>query len=69
MVLYYIANCTGLIVKGTSALDAEIFSHGDLYALDMSSIPERLKKGIREPRVKHVVDRALAEVVIDAKDR
>ena len=37
MVLDDVADRAGLIVKGASALHAEILRHGDLHALDVSS--------------------------------
>ena len=68
MILHYVADGAGLIVKGAAALDSEIFGHGDLNTLDMSAVPERLQKRIRKTRIKHAVDRPLAKIVIDAKN-
>src|SRR6202007_2279232 len=43
MVLDHIAERTGLIVKGASALDSEVLRHGDLYAFDMIAIAKMLQ--------------------------
>ena len=68
MILYYITDRAGLIIKGASALDSEIFRHSDLNTLDVRAIPERLQERIRKTAVKHVVDRLLAKVMIDAEN-
>src|SRR6266576_2224339 len=68
MILHYVADGAGLIVKGAAALDSEIFGHGDLNTFDMSAIPERLKERIREAGIKHVVDGPLAKVMVDTEN-
>src|SRR5260370_41446059 len=68
MILYYVTDRAGLIIKGSSALDSEIFGNGDLNTLDVRAIPERLQERIRETAVKHVVDRPFAKVMIDAEN-
>ncbi len=44
MILYYVADRAGLIVKSSAALDSELFGHGDLNILDMSAVQEGLQK-------------------------
>ena len=68
MVLDHVANGAGLIVETAAAFDAEIFRHGDLHALDVVAIPERLHERVGEAEDHHVVDRPLAEIMVDAKD-
>src|SRR5580692_5697313 len=68
MILYYIADSTGLIIKGTSTLDAEIFRHGDLNALNVTAVPERLHEGIGEAEDNHVMYRSLTKIMVDAED-
>ena len=68
MILYYVADSAGLIVKSAASLDSEFFSHGDLNILDMRAIPDRLQERIRETAVKHVVNRLLAKVMIDTEN-
>ena len=69
MILDDVADGARLVVEGAPALDAEVLGHGDLHALDVIAIPERLQEGVGEAEEEHVVDRPLAEVVIDAEDR
>jgi predicted dinucleotide-utilizing enzyme len=69
MILDHVADGTGRIVEEAAALDAEILRHGDLHALDMVAIPERLQKRIREAEVQHVMHRPLPEAMIDAESR
>src|SRR5882724_469378 len=68
MVLNNVADGSGLIVETASTLDAEVLGHGNLHTLDISAVPKRLDKSVGETERQHVVDRALAQVVIDAKD-
>src|SRR5207244_8920386 len=64
MILYYVADRAGLVVKGAAALDSEVFGHSDLDTFDMRAIPERLQERVRESGIKHVVDGPLAQEVI-----
>ena len=56
------------VVEAAAALDAEVFRHRDLHALDVGPVPERLEERIREAEEQHVVDGALSEVVVDPED-
>jgi len=44
VILNDVANGSGLIVEGSAALNAKVLRHGDLYALNVATIPERLQK-------------------------
>src|SRR5579864_8650989 len=68
VVLDYIADCPGGVVKFTSPLDAELFSHCDLHTLDVIPIPDRLQKTIGKAKEQKIEDCLFTEVVIDAKD-
>ena len=68
MILDDVADRARLVVEGASALDAEIFRHGDLHALHLVAVPERLQKRVGEAEEEHVVHRPLAQVMIDAED-
>ena len=68
MVLDHVANGAGLIVESAAPLDSEFFRHGDLHALDVVTIPERLHERISEAENHHVVHRPLAQIVVNAKD-
>ena len=68
MVLHHVADRSGLIVKSTAALNAEILRHRDLHALDVVAVPKRLQKSVGKAEEQHVVDRPFAEIMIDAKD-
>ena len=68
MILDHVADRAGLIVESAAALDAEVFRHGDLHALDVVAVPERLQERVGEAEDEHVVHRPLAEVVVDAED-
>ena len=68
MVLDDVADRAGLVVEAAAALDAEVLGHRDLHALDVLAVPERFEERVREAEEQHVVDRALAEVVVDPED-
>ncbi len=68
VVLDDVADRAGGVVEPAAALDAEVFRHGDLHALDMRAVPEGLHHRVGEPEEEHVVDRALAQVVVDPED-
>ena len=59
----------GLFVEGPAALDAELLRHRDLHALDVLAVPDRLQERVGEAEVEQVLDRLLAEVMVDAEDR
>jgi hypothetical protein len=68
MVLHHVADAADLIIELASPLHAEILGHGDLHALDIVAVPDRLQESIGEPEIKQVLDRFLAEIVVDAED-
>ena len=68
MVLDHVANGAGFIVESAASLHSEFLRHGDLHALDVVAIPERLHEGVGKPENDHVVHRPLAEIVVNAKD-
>ena len=69
MILNDIAYCADFFVKTPPAPDAKVFCHGDLHAMHIVTIPQRLEKGIGEPEIKQILDSLLAEKVIDPKYR
>src|SRR5262249_28063257 len=68
MILHDIPNDPRLVVETPAPLDTEVLGHGDLYALDMLAVPDRLQERVGEPEEQHVAHRSLAQVVIDAED-
>src|SRR5262249_39594909 len=69
MVLNYVANGAGFVVERAAPLDAEIFGHRDLHALDAIPVPERLDEAVGEADEQHVMHRPFAQVMVDAEDR
>src|SRR5581483_2573581 len=68
VVLDHIADGLGGVVKLTTPLDAELFSHRDLHTLDEIPIPDRLQKTIGEAKEQKIQDCFFTEVVVDPKD-
>ena len=48
VVLHHVADRAGLVVERAAALHAEVLGHGDLHALDVVAVPERLEEGVGE---------------------
>ena len=56
------------VVEAAAVLDAEVLRHRDLHGLDVAAVPDRLEQGVREAQVGDVLDRLLAEEVVDPVD-
>ena len=69
MVLHHVADGAGLLIEEAAALHAETLGHGDLHAFDVVAVPDRLQEGVGEAEEMQVLDRVLAEIMVDAKDR
>src|SRR5690242_8622384 len=68
VVLHDVADGTGLFVEFSPARHAEALGHRNLHALDRVPIPDRFEKRVGEAGVEQILDRFLAEVVVDAED-
>ena len=68
MVLDQVAQGAGLVVVAGAGADADVLGGGDLDALHVRAVPERLEDHVREPQDQHVLDGLLAQVVVDAVD-
>ena len=69
MVLNHIAKGANGVVEAPPVLNVESFRHGDLDAANIVAVPQRLEHRIGEPRIEDVLNRLLAQIVVDAKDR
>src|SRR6267142_6421206 len=68
MILDHVTDRAGLIVERSSALNSEVFRHGNLHALDLIAVPERLQQRVLEAEENHIMHRPLAQIMIDAED-
>ena len=68
MVRHHIAKRAGRVVEAAAMADVELFIDRDLHMVDVVAIPDRLEHAIGEPQHQNVLDRFLAEVVIDPVD-
>jgi hypothetical protein len=64
----HVAQGAGLLVVGAAMLHADRFGHGDLDMIDVLAVPERLDEAVGEPKDHDVLDRLLAQIVVDAVD-
>ena len=69
VVLDHVAGGADAVVVAGPAADADVLGHRDLHVVDVVGVPDRLEHGVREPHRQDVLDRLLAEVVVDPEDR
>ena len=65
MILHHVAHHPGLLVKPRARADTDVLGHGDLYVVDVVTVPDRFEAGIREAHHQQVLHRFLAEEMID----
>ena len=58
----------GRVVVAAAPLHAELLGHRDLHVVDVAPVPDRLEDAVGEAEDQDVLDRLLAEVVVDAVD-
>ena len=58
----------GRVVERGPALDRQRLRHVDLHVPDVITVPDRLEQPVREPERQDVVDRLLAQEVVDPED-
>ena len=68
VVLHEVAQRAGAVVVARAAADADVLGRGDLDVVDVVAVPERLEEPVGEAERQDVLDRLLAEVVVDAED-
>ncbi|GAA3069071.1 hypothetical protein GCM10020000_61920 [Streptomyces olivoverticillatus] len=56
------------VVVARAAADADVLGHGDLHMVDEGPVPDRLEEGVGEAQRQDVLDRLLAQVVVDPED-
>ena len=69
MVLDDVACRADAVVVAGAAAHADVLGHGDLHVVDEVGVPDRLVQLVREAQRQDVLDRLLAEVVVDAEHR
>ena len=68
MVLDDVAGCADAVVVASASADADILRHRDLDGVDVVCLPQGLKHGVREAHGHDVLDRFLAQIVVNAED-
>ncbi len=68
VVLDDVADGARLLVEPAPGADAEALGHGDLEAGHIAAVPQRLEQRVGEAEHQQVLDRFLAEVVVDPED-
>ena len=68
VVLQHVAGGAGGVVEAGPGADADVLGHGDLHRVDVLGVPHRLEQGVGEAQRQDVLDRLLAQVVVDAED-
>jgi len=68
VVLHHIAQSACGVVVTCAAFDTQCFSHGDLYVIDVSCVPERFEQYVGKAQSHEVLYGFFAEVVVDTED-
>ena len=68
VVLQHVAGGAGGVVEGGAGADADVLGHRDLHRVDVLGVPHRLEQVVGEAQGQDVLDRLLAQVVVDAED-
>ena len=69
VVLHHVADRAGAVVEPAAVGDVERLGHGDLDAVDVGAVEQRLEDGVGEPGDQHVVQRVQPEPVVNSVDR
>ena len=65
MVLHHVLDRPCMVIESAAALHAEIFRHGNLYALHVLTVPDWFQKGIGKTKIQDVLHSILAKKVIN----
>gem|GEM_PF-4453010 len=68
MILHHVAQGAGGVVVAGAAFDAEGFGDRDLHVVDMGGVPQGFEQDVGEAQRHQVLDRFLAEIMIDPVD-
>ncbi len=68
VVLNEIAQRAGALVVAGTPLDPDVLGGSDLNLVDVVAVPDRLEQRVGEPQRHQVLDRLLAQVVVDPED-
>ena len=68
MVLHHVAQCAGGVVVAGPAFESQRLGDRNLHMVDMGTIPDRLEQRIGEAQCHQVLNRLLAEIMVDAED-
>src|SRR3546814_2019280 len=69
VILNDIAQTSRGFIESATLLDSELLGQGNLHALYVMMVPDRLQKRIGEAEIKDIHDRFLAQEVVYAKNR
>ena len=67
VVLHHVSQRTGLFVVRAAGAHADALGHGDLHMVDVRAVPEGLEQRVGEAERHQVLDRFLAQVMVDAE--
>ena len=68
VVLDQVAERAGALVVAGAPPDPYVLGGSDLNVIDVVAVPDRLEQDVGEPQCHQVLDRLLAQVVVDAED-
>ncbi|OPZ56714.1 MAG: hypothetical protein BWY91_00131 [bacterium ADurb.BinA028] len=69
MVLDHVTSGADPVVVAATPTEADVLGHGDLHVVDVVRVPDRVEQLVGEAQRQDVLDRLLAEVVVDPEHR
>src|SRR3546814_2057919 len=68
MVLDHVLQRADAVIIGYAAFEPDGFGDGDLDMVDRLRVPQRLEQHVGEAQREEILDRFLAEIMVDAED-
>ena len=68
VVLHHVAHGADAVVESASSTDSFLFGDGDLDVVDEVTVPDGFPDGVCKTEVEEILDRFLAEVVVDTEE-
>ena len=66
VILHHVAHDARPVIVARAISNIDLFGNGDLHAVHVVTIPDRLKDGVGEPEHEQVLHGLLAKVVVDS---
>ena len=69
MILHHVAERSCVVVIVPTMFDPHFFSDGDGHILHIAPVPERLEEWVGKSECQNVLDRLLAQIMVNSRSR